>query len=99
MSKLLTDNGASGRAWWRAAYWGIAAVILASAFIATNLSDEVTWTLGDFAVAAVLLALTGLAIEAAFRLIATPLMRALAVAGSLFAMIVLWMLLAMDVPV
>ncbi|WP_412062114.1 serine hydrolase domain-containing protein [Rubrivirga sp. IMCC45206] len=51
----------------RLVYWSLAALVLVAAAVGTRVTDEVTWTLFDFAVAAGLLAAVGLAFEAVAR--------------------------------
>ncbi len=53
---------------WRIAGWSTAAALLALPAIAMQFSDEVDWTTGDFAMATVILLITGLAAEGGLRL-------------------------------
>lgn len=87
---------ASGRDWWRAAYWGFAAVVLSAAFIGTRVSEAVRWTGFDFAFAAVMFGVTGLALEIALRRIERPGLRAV-VSLSIFVLLALiWGALALQ---
>ena len=52
---------------WRIAGWCSAAALLALPAIAMVLTDEVDWTLGDFAFAAGLVSISGLAMELSLR--------------------------------
>ena len=52
---------------WRVACWSAAAALLALPAIAMLFTHEVDWTAGDFAFAAILLGVTGLAAEGALR--------------------------------
>ncbi len=47
--------------------WSVIAALLLAPLAAMQLSNEVSWTAGDFAVAAALLALIGLSFEAIMR--------------------------------
>lgn len=53
---------------WRIAGWSAAAALLALPAIAMQFTDEVDWTTGDFAIATVILLMTGLAAEGGLRL-------------------------------
>ncbi len=48
---------------WRVAAWSFVAVLLLAPLVAMQFSDEVNWTVGDFAIAGVLLIGTGLVFE------------------------------------
>ncbi len=63
-----TEHG-GGRGWsrWRIAGWGVAGLILLAPLVAMQLTDEVQWTAGDFAFAAILLGGVGGAFELAVR--------------------------------
>jgi hypothetical protein len=52
---------------WRVAYWCAAAAALLAPLLAMQVTDEVDWTGSDFAFAAALLTLVGLALEAGLR--------------------------------
>lgn len=82
---------------WRHAGWGLAALVLLLPAVAMQLTSEVNWGPGDFVVAAGLLGLTGLAIEGAVRLTASPLRRAALVAGALALLLLIWAELAVGI--
>ncbi len=82
---------------WRLAGWGLAALILLLPAVAMQFTSEVAWGPGDFLAAAALLGLTGLAIEGAVRLTASPLRRAMLAAGAIVALLVVWAELAVGI--
>lgn len=94
MARPFSHSPASGRVWWRAAYWAFAAVVLAGVFIAERMTDQVNWLAGDYLAAALLLVLTGAAIEAAFRLWKRPVVRGVAVVAIFAGLAIVWALLA-----
>jgi hypothetical protein len=65
-------------------------VLLLIPFFAMRFTNEVNWTLLDFATMGVMLLVTGLAIEAALRIIKTAWVRAAAVVVVLFGFVLVW---------
>jgi hypothetical protein len=59
-------------------------------FAAMRFTDEVNWTMFDFAVMGFLLLMTGLAIEIALRTVAATWMKVAAVAAILFGFVMVW---------
>ena len=59
-------------------------------FLAMRFTDEVNWTALDFTTMGVMLLVTGLAIEAALRIVKTTWMRAAAVLAVLFGFVMVW---------
>lgn len=51
----------------RIAVWGAIGVLLLAPLVAMQFTDEVVWTVGDFAAATALLAIVGVAFELIFR--------------------------------
>lgn len=63
-----------GRPWF-VARWSAAAILLVLPLVAMQFTNEVSWTLGDFVFAAMLIGGTGLAFELALRASASPVFR------------------------
>jgi len=59
-------------------------------WIAMKFTNEVHWTALDFITMGIMLLVTGLAIEVAFRVLSTTWMKAAAVAAILFGFVMLW---------
>lgn len=59
--------GAQGGQGWRIAGWGLAALLLLLPLAAMQFTDEVDWSPGDFAFAAILFGGVGLVLELTFR--------------------------------
>jgi hypothetical protein len=59
-------------------------------FIAMRFTDEVNWTALDFITMGVMLLVTGLAIEAAMRIVKATWIRAAAVLVILFGFVMVW---------
>ena len=78
----------------RAIYWSAAALILLLPAIAMNVTAEVAWGPGDFALMAGLLAMVGIGIELALRASLTAKMRLLAIAAIVGAFLLVWAELA-----
>ncbi|QZD88623.1 hypothetical protein K3148_06980 [Qipengyuania aurantiaca] len=78
----------------RAIYWALAALVLLLPAIAMNLSAEVAWGPGDFALMAALLGMVGLGIELALRAALTFKLRALAIAAMVGMFLLVWAELA-----
>ena len=67
MTSSTESNGKRGINPWRAAGWGLAALLLLLPLAAMQLTAEVSWTAGDFIFAAMLFGIVGLALELAVR--------------------------------
>lgn len=67
-----------------------AGVLLSVPAIAMRFTNEVNWTALDFTVMGVMLLCTGLGIEVALRIVKVTWMRVAAVAGVLFAFVMVW---------
>jgi hypothetical protein len=65
-------------------------VLLLIPFLAMRFTTEVNWTALDFTTMGVMLLVTGLAIEAALRIIKTTRMRTAAVLAVLFGFVMVW---------
>ena len=78
----------------RAIYWTLAALVLLLPAIAMNLSAEVAWGPGDFALMAGLLGMVGLGIELALRAALTFKLRAMAIAAMVGMFLLVWAELA-----
>ena len=70
--------------------WGMLIALLIASFVAMQITVEVVWDWFDFAVAALLLAGVGLAIELAFRFINRLAWRRVAIAAIVSVGIVIW---------
>ena len=68
----------------------VAAVLLSIPWIAMRFTDEVNWTLLDFATMGFMLVVTGLAIEVALRTIKRTSWRLAAIAAILFGFVMVW---------
>lgn len=66
MTSMTEDKGKRVNPW-RASGWGLAALLLLLPAVAMQFTAEVSWTAGDFIVAALMLGVVGLAIELAVR--------------------------------
>ena len=75
---------------WRLALWGVLIALLIASFVAMQITVEVVWDWFDFAVAALLLAGVGLAIELAFRFINRLAWRRVAIAAIVSVGMVIW---------
>ena len=69
---------------------GAALSLLLIPFIAMRFTDEVNWTALDFITMGVMLLVTGLAIEAALRIVKDTWMRAAAVLVILVGFVMVW---------
>ena len=65
-------------------------VLLLIPFFAMRFTDEVNWTSMDFVAMGTMLFVTGLAIEAALRLVKVTWLKAAAVLGILFGFVMVW---------
>jgi hypothetical protein len=93
MTRMYGDETAAGQAdnaggwnahWWRRAAWAIAVTVLVLPLVAMQFTDEVNWTVADFAFAAALVLGTGITYELTVRKTRDTLYRAavgLALAG------------------
>lgn len=79
---------------WRTALWGTFAVLLAIPAVAMQFTGEVNWGPEDFTVAAVLFSLTGLGLEVTARARISRKGKVLAAAAVVFALLVVWVELA-----
>jgi hypothetical protein len=75
---------------WRAAMWGVGALMLLAPLAAMPFTDEVRWDGADFAAAALLLATLGAAIEIAVRAIRAPMWRIVACAAACALAATVW---------
>lgn len=75
----------------------VIAVVLLLPLVAMQFTDQVQWTLSDFAVAGLLLLGTGILIELVLRKTKTSSWRNLGIALILFAFLVIWIELAVGV--
>lgn len=73
------------------------ALILSIPLLAMQFTKEVNWTLSDFAIAAVLLLGTGLAIELVIRYVKTGLSRTILLAVILLLLFLTWAELAVGI--
>ena len=82
----------SGTFWnpWRLGGWGLALGLLLLPAIAMQFTGEVQWTLSDFLVAAMMLAILGLGIELTVRVTRNSLHRAGAAVALLSGFLVIW---------
>lgn len=72
-------------------------VLLLIPLVAMNFTQEVHWDLLDFIVAGILLLGTGLAIEFVLRKVNTRKGRIVLISGALFALVLVWMQLAVGI--
>lgn len=86
-----------GRSRWRVAGWGLAGAILLAPALAMQVTQEVSWGPGDFLAAALLLGLTGFAIEGAVRVVRPGAARVAAVAGAGAGLLLIWAELAVGI--
>lgn len=82
---------------WRSYYWPLAALLLATPFIAMQFTSDVQWTGSDFVVFGIMLVVLGLAIEAITRVAMTGRSRLIGVGVAVFAFLWLWAELAVGV--
>lgn len=75
----------------------VIAIVLLLPLVAMQFTDQVQWTLSDFAVAGLLLLGTGILIELVLRKTKTSSWRNLGIALILFAFLVIWIELAVGV--
>lgn len=79
---------------WRVVGWGLAAILAVAPALAMQFTNEIAWTVGDFAVFAAMLVIAGLGIELAARTIATRSLKVLAICGFIGIFLTVWVLLA-----
>lgn len=75
----------------------IISTLLFIPFIAMQFSNEVNWSLGDFAVMAFLLLSTGLLSELVFRKVSSSLKRSIILIAVIFSFFVIWIELAVGI--
>jgi hypothetical protein len=75
---------------WRPLFWSASLALLVSPLIAMQFTREVDWDRIDFLSAAVLLLLTGAAIELAIRSIPRPALRSIAIIGVIVCAALVW---------
>ena len=86
------SGGSTGS--FRKVYAAVALAILAVPLIAMQFSDEVNWTVGDFALFAAMLLALGAIIELAIRFVKGRWARAIAIALALAGFVFVWGMLA-----
>jgi hypothetical protein len=86
-----------GASRWRVAGWGLAGTILLVPALAMMVTAEMNWGPGDFLAAAVLLGVTGLAIEGLVRMVRPGMARVAAVAGVVVGLLLVWAELAVGI--
>ena len=85
------ENGGGRRgSRWRIAAWAVAALILLLPLVAMQFTDEVNWSMADFAFAGALLIGTGLAFELAVRKTGDTAYRAAVGVALVAAFILVW---------
>lgn len=85
------ENGGQGSgSRWRIAVWGIGALILLLPAAAMQVSDEVNWGFGDFALAGALVIGTGIAFEMVMRTMGNSMYRAAAGVALAAAFALVW---------
>ena len=74
------------------------ALLLTIPLVAMLFSTEVHWTVGDFIVMAVLLFITGIGADLAYRTGKTPITKGILIAGAIFLLMLVWSTLAVGFP-
>lgn len=82
---------------WRVGGWGLAGAALLAPALAMEVTDEVAWGPEDFLAAALLLGLTGLAIEGVVRLVRPGRARMAAVVAVVLGLLLIWAELAVGI--
>lgn len=91
-------NGPNGvRGMWRVILWGTLALALLTPALAMQVTPEVDWSVFDFAVMGALLAMLGLGIELAMRLLRDWRARVAATLAVLLVFLAVWVELAVGV--
>jgi len=75
----------------------VTAAILLVLAVLNQFSNEMTWEIGDFAIAGVLVFGAGLAIVISNKITRTPAGRAAAIAAIVLALLLIWAELAVDI--
>ena len=79
---------------WRIVGWGLAAILAVAPALAMQFTNEVAWTVGDFAVFAGMLVITGMGIEVATRTISARSLKLMTICGFIGIFLAVWVLLA-----
>ena len=82
---------------WRMAMWGAAAALLIAPAVAMQVTPEVNWGPGDFAIFAAMLTGLCLAIEATMRFVRHPLRRAVFALAAVGVFLLVWAHLAVGI--
>ena len=90
MAEHMENGGGRGGSRWRIAAWAVAALILLLPLVAMQFTDEVNWSMADFAFAGALLIGTGLAFELAVRKTGDTAYRAAVGVALVAAFILVW---------
>ena len=85
------------RRMWRMILWGGLALLLLLPALAMQVTAEVSWTASDFVVMGVLLAVLGIGVEMAMRLLRTWTSRSIAIAAVLLMFLAVWAELAVGI--
>lgn len=91
MSANVGNGGAGHWNRWRAAGWSAAGLLLLAPLLAMGITDEVDWSLFDFAFMAVLIGLVGLGLELALTRGGNGYYRAAAVVALLATFFLVWL--------
>lgn len=97
----MEGNAANGGGWrgsrWRIAAWSVATLMLLLPLVAMQFSDEVNWSVADFAFAGALLMGTGITYELAVRMTGNTAYRAAVGVALAAAIILVWLSLGVGI--
>lgn len=97
----MEGNAANGGGWrgsrWRIAAWSVATLMLLLPLVAMQFSDEVNWSVADFAFAGALLMGTGITYELAVRMTGNTAYRAAVGVALAAAFILVWLSLGVGI--
>ncbi|MBJ3785776.1 hypothetical protein [Devosia sediminis] len=82
---------------WRVGGWGLAGLLLLVPLLAMQVTDAVNWGAGDFLMAAVLLAATGVGLELVIRYLRDPRHRWIAGCCVVLVAVLVWAELAVGI--